>query len=87
MSLPLGEEVGLMKRFILYRHNPPESYISGRYANAPDEVQLEGVQFTDGTVVVRWRTELRSHSIWPDFETFDRVHGHPEYDSELVWLD
>jgi hypothetical protein len=77
----------LPRRFTLYRAEPPEGHTLGGYANAPDTPQLEGVVFTDGTVCVRWLTDLRSHSLWPDFETFDRVHGHPEYKSALVWHD
>jgi hypothetical protein len=76
-----------LRRFRLYRRKPPETHTAGGYANAPDEAQLEGVVFSDGTVAVRWLTPLRSTSVWPDFETFDKVHGHPEYDSELRWLD
>ena len=74
-----------MRTFVLYRRNPPAGHLQGGYANKPDEIQLEGVQFSDGTVAIRWMTELRSVSVWENFETFDRVHGHPEYDSELVW--
>lgn len=76
-----------MRRFILYRPNPPENYVADGYANRPDEVQLEGVVFSDGTVVVRWCTETRSHSIWNCFEDFMKVHGHPEYGTFLKWLD
>jgi hypothetical protein len=76
-----------VRRFILYRRKPPETHLSGGYANAGDQVQLEGIEFSDGTVAIRWLTELRSTSIWSDFGTFDRVHGHPEYESELKWLD
>ncbi len=75
------------RRFRLYRQKPPEEYRSGGYANAPDEVQLEGAVFSDGTVAVRWLTPLRSHSLWPDFATFEAVHGHPEYESRTEWLD
>ena len=75
------------KRFVLYRKTPPVMHMAGGYANPGDQVQLEGVQFSDGTVVVRWLTPLRSVSVWVDFETFDKVHGHPEYESELVWHD
>lgn len=70
-----------MNRFRLYRPTPPE------LANAPDEVQLEGVEFSDGTVVVRWLTEYRSHSVWASFEDFERIHGHPEYGTVVIWLD
>jgi len=76
-----------LRRFQLYRRNPPEAHTLGGYANPPESVQLEGIQFSDGTVAIRWLTPLRSTSVWANFDTFDRVHGHPEYDSELRWLD
>lgn len=75
-----------MRTFRLYRKHPPDSYREGGYANAPDEAQLEGVVFSDGTVAVRWLTSLRSLSYWADFATFESVHGHPEYESEIIWL-
>ena len=76
-----------MRRFRLYREAPPDTYISGGYANPPDVPQLEGVVFSDGTVAVRWLTLHHSTSLWDSFETFDIVHGHPEYKTRLVWLD
>ena len=76
-----------MRCFILYRENPPETHLTGGYANPSDAPQLEGVVFSDGTVAVRWLSQLRSHSIWPDFETFEKVHGHPEYDSRIEWFE
>jgi hypothetical protein len=76
-----------LRTFRLYRVNPPAEYRKGGYANPPEEPQLEGVVFTDGTVAVRWLTELRSMSYWQDFATFEAVHGHPEYDSRIEWND
>jgi hypothetical protein len=61
-------------------HNPDQ-------ANHPDEVQFEGVMFTDGTVAVRWRTAINSTSVWKSMKDLMAIHGHPEYQSELVWLD
>ena len=57
--------------------------------NAPDAVQLEGVVFTDGTCVIKWRTAIKSASIFATFDEFMAVHGHPEinYGTELVWID
>lgn len=69
--------------FRLYRVNPPAEYREGGYANAPDDPQLEGVIFSDGSVAIRWLTPLRSMSYWRDFETFEAVHGHPEYESRI----
>jgi hypothetical protein len=76
-----------MKRFIGYRPNPPQEYYEQGAANNPEESQYEGVVFEDGTVVVRWLTKFRSHSIWQDYDTFYQIHGHPEYGTIIKWLD
>lgn len=76
-----------MRRFRVYRPNPPEHYREGGFANAPDEVQFEGVEFSDGTVAVRWMTECRSTSIWNTLDDLMTVHGHPEYGTIVNWLD
>lgn len=76
-----------MRRFQLYRPNPPEGYREAGIAAAPDEVQLEGVEFSDGTVAIRWMTDFRSFSNWENFDTFYKVHGHPEYGTDIHWLD
>lgn len=76
-----------MIRFIGYRPNPPEEYLKQGAANKADEAQYEGVIFSDGTVAVRWLTKYGSHSIWPDWDTFYQIHGHPEYGTLIEWLD
>lgn len=76
-----------MRRFRIFRPNPPEDYQATGVANAPDEVQLEGCVFGDGTVAIRWLTEYRSFSNWADFASFEAVHGHPEYGTVVEWLD
>lgn len=76
-----------MRRFRGYRPNPPEIYYAQGAANPPDEVQYEGVVFSDGTVVVRWVTQYRSHSVWTSFADFWAIHGHPEYGTKIEWLD
>jgi hypothetical protein len=76
-----------MKRFRGYRERPPEEYYDQGAANAPQDVQYEGVVFTDGTVAVRWLTDFKSHAIWPDWESFFQIHGHPEYGTVIEWLD
>jgi len=43
-----GERV---RRFRIYRPTPPEQHLATGAANPPDEVQLEGCVFSDGTVV------------------------------------
>lgn len=76
-----------MRRFEVYRPCPPEDYRAQGAANAPDEVQFEGVVFSDGTVCVRWLTLYRSHSVWASFDDLAAIHGHPEYGTRIEWLD
>lgn len=76
-----------IKVFKGYRPNPPAEYVEKGITNAGNSVDYEGVIFSDGTVVLRWMTEFRSHSIWPDFATFYQVHGHPEYGTIIEFAD
>ena len=76
-----------MRRFKVYRPNPPDNYRKEGFANAPDEVQFEGCEFSDGTVAVRWLTQYRSTSLWASFEELMHVHGHSEYDTIVRWID
>jgi hypothetical protein len=39
-------------------------------------VVAEGVQFTDGTVVLRWLGRTPSTVVWPDIVAARTVHGH-----------
>jgi hypothetical protein len=87
MTKSIKKEKKIFGRFKGYRPNPPEEYYKQGAANKPDEVQFEGVQFTDGTVVIRWLTKYRSHSVWKDYKTFWEIHGHPEYGTKIEWLD
>lgn len=76
-----------MRRFRCYRPNPPADYYESGTANPPDQVQFEGVVFSDGTVCVRWLTEFRSHSLWASWDDLEKVHGHPEYGTVIEWAD
>jgi hypothetical protein len=76
-----------MRRFRIYRPNPPAGYLESGAANPPEETQLEGIVFSDGTVSVRWCTAQRSHSIWNCWKDFEAIHGHPEYGTIVEWLD
>lgn len=76
-----------MKRFTMYRRNVPDATHDANQKNAPDQPQFEGILFTDGTVVIRWRTAKGSTAVWASMEDMLAIHGHPEYGSELVWHD
>jgi hypothetical protein len=68
-----------MRTFTCYRPSPPPEYYKTGAANAPDQPQFQGVIFDDGTVVLRWMTDFKSHSVWQDWTSMHMIHGHPEY--------
>lgn len=77
-----------MRRFVMYRRNLEAQGKHDANQKAPnDAVQFEGVVFHDGSVAVRWRTPIRSTSTWTCMDDLLKIHGHPEYGSEIVWLD
>lgn len=76
-----------MRRFRVYRPTPPEGYREQGAANPPDQVQFEGVVFSDGWCAVRWLTDFRSVSVWASFTDLEKIHGHPEYGTVWEWLD
>lgn len=75
------------RTFAGYRPSPPAEYVEKGITNSGRETDYEGVVFSDGTVVVRWQTEFRSHSVWTDWNSFYQVHGHPEYGTVIIWGD
>jgi hypothetical protein len=73
--------------FVAYRPHPPEEYKEKEITNAGKSADYEGVIFNDGTVVLRWRTQFRSHSIWASWDDFWHVHGHSEYGTWIEFSD
>ena len=71
----------------MYRRNVPIDTHNEDQRGSPSEVQYEGVIFSDGSCAIRWRTAVKSTSVWASFDDLLRIHGHPEYGSELVWTD
>jgi hypothetical protein len=47
---------------------------------------VAGVQFADGTVVMRWLTEHRSTVVWSDLASALTVHGH-DGATVIEWVD
>lgn len=50
----------------------------------------EGVQFTDGTVVLRWKPQPQraahsSTAVWPDLDSMIGIHGH-DGKTRVVWV-
>lgn len=73
--------------FTMYRRNVPDTTHNANQKNPPEQPQFEGVLFSDKTVAIRWCTLMRSTSVWNSLEDMLAIHGHPEYDSELVYHD
>jgi hypothetical protein len=48
-------------------------------------VVLEGVEFTDGIVVVRWLSEHSSTAIYKNIDEFIIIHGH-DGAGEIQWV-
>ncbi len=68
-----------MKTFELVRNEDPTG-VSGLGTVA------EGVEFSDGTVVLRWIVgEHRSTVHWPGIESVEAIHGH-DGKTKVVWL-
>lgn len=76
-----------MKTFTMYRRGDISATHDENQRNDPDEPQFEGVVFSDGTVAIHWMTAKGSTSVWACLEDMLAIHGHPEYDSELIWHD
>jgi hypothetical protein len=49
-------------------------------------VIAEGVQFTDGTVVIRWITETPTTAVFDSIDDLRKVHGH-RGDSVIRWVE
>ena len=46
----------------------------------------EGVQFSDGTCAMRWKTATTSTAIYRNAEDLIAIHGH-EGRTQIVWID
>jgi hypothetical protein len=68
-----------VRRFELLRNEDP-SGVSGTGHVA------EGVQFRDGTVVLRWRSRHLSTAIYDDISTVVEIHGH-DGSTIVAWID
>jgi hypothetical protein len=66
-----GQTLGLTepRRFYVLRRSDV-SGVSGTGRVA------DGVQFTDGTVVLRWLSEFASTAMYDSIETLEAIHGH-----------
>lgn len=75
-----------MRIFYGIRPNPPKDYIDKGITNGPDKPDYEGIEFSDGTIALRWLTKVNSTSIFSSFDAFYEIHGHPEYGTVIHWV-
>lgn len=68
-----------MRRFYLNRNDDINGH-SGTGAVA------EGVEFSDGTVAMRWRTSTASTALFASTNDLLTIHGH-EGASDITWVD
>lgn len=76
-----------MRAFTCYRRGDLSATHNPNQVNPPDEIQFQGVVFSDGTTVLRWFTKCKSTSVWASLDEAMAVHGHPEerYGTEIIW--
>lgn len=64
----------LYRRFNLVRHEDETGVIA------------QGVQFSNGRVVMQWTTDTVSITVFDSIEDVEAIHGHGGK-TEVVWLD
>lgn len=71
-----------MKTFIMIRTND-ETGVSGTGK------VLEGAQFSNGQVVVRWISDNSATNIYKNFDSFVNIHilSHPTNGTKIIWCD
>lgn len=49
-------------------------------------IVADGVEFPDGTVVIRWRGERQSTVLWTGIGDVEAIHGHGGA-TRIAWID
>lgn len=68
-----------MRRFELHR-------VEDKTGVSGTGVIAEGVEFGDGTAVLRWKTQFRSTGFYASMTELEAIHGHGGT-TKTVWLD
>jgi len=68
-----------MRRFVLDRAEDISGSSGVGYV-------AEGVEFTNGTVAMRWRTDLASTAIYDTIGELEAIHGH-DGATQIRWID
>ena len=49
-------------------------------------IVAEGVEWTDGSVHIRWMTSISGKNIYDNIKSMMNIHGH-EGKTKLIWID
>lgn len=49
-------------------------------------IVAEGIEFSDGTCALRWKTKHRCTAIYDSILVLEHIHGH-EGRTKIVWID
>ena len=77
--MQLKRQTDNMRRFILQR-NEDESGVSGV------GIVAEGVEFSDGTCALRWRTKHKCTAVYESILVLEHIHGHGGK-TKVIWID
>ncbi len=76
-----------MKLFLGYRPLPPQEYVERGLTNAGKKPDYVGVVMPSGQVILEWQTGVNSVTIYPDYDSFYKITGHPEYGTQLKFIE
>lgn len=68
-----------MRRFLLHRREDASGVSGTGYV-------AEGIEFSDGSVVMRWRFDDGATNFYRSIKDVERIHGH-EGRTEIEWVD
>lgn len=78
MSIPTSHKSS-MRRFVLQR----DTDVTGTSGIG---VVAEGVEFSNGAVVIHWISQLESTNVYANAKVLETLHGH-NGNTIIVWLD
>jgi hypothetical protein len=77
-----------MRRFSGAHARRPHEDIEAGTINTELVFDFEGVEFSDGTMIIKWHKP--SQSAWesfPNFESFQKEHSHSQSSIVIYWVD
>lgn len=76
-----------MRTFEGYRPIPPQEYVEKGLTNSGTKPDYIGVIMPDGQIIIQWQTSYSSITIYPSWDAFWNITGHPNYGTKIVFLD